>query len=891
MSPEYNAFCRQRLHQYNRFTQSQLAISRRLLALRHDQYRELASSHEIVIPHEQAQTGSQLDISRIRADSQLARRLNTSLAAFVRIYRGETTDDPRPNKDLFELALPDDPEFRVCTSLWNKIVREGVQPQWNAATPTTQIERPPNHRSIDHHHEAVRQSIIKGQLDGRYIVVEADLLDQWTNIFVSPIGVAEKPGPPVDIRVINDYSFPKGSAVNDFTDRDNFPEISYNPPRDIARRVWVLRAQFPGHPILIMLGDVTGAFRHIPISASNVHMFAFLFDGYLVIDLACGFGWCGSPAFYAVAGALVNRLYENQRPQPTYSPLDSSPFKGNVWCDDHTCIEPDTGSRCLEANLALRHAMATVLGPHALNEKKFTRWSTRTRALGLLWDTNAGTVSVPPEKITKAQARISAILDSSSSSLSGIHKLLGSLRYVATCFPASKAFYQEIQAFLSTFRGVYTRKRVPGTVRDDLVWFATVLMCEEKFNAIPVEHFARLQPPSRHVMMDASDTGVCVLEPQLQQFIRVQFNDEVRKTFVASKELNSINVRELLGAVLAVVHWGHLWAATGRDRTHVRMWIDNTSAVAWLTKRSSSHPTARMYNRLISISEFRYSLTCSAQHIAGKHNTMADAGSRTWSSDHPLYGTWTNLRYMGLDLSASPEFTILLQGIKRLSPSVHKLQPITPAFLRLLRLQLDFNKPQERLLWGTILIGFFFLLRRSEYLLLGSSRHSYCLKRKNVFFSDSHGRQTSVALADSVTIGLEGAKNDQYGRGAWRTMHASGDPIICPVVALQHVLEARVATGSNTEFLCGEVSAADVSKALKSVARTVGVPQANYSTHSIRIGGATALLSGGASHLAIKLLGRWISSCFEEYRIQAAESTRSLAQRMVSPSPGNQDAR
>ncbi|OWZ10507.1 hypothetical protein PHMEG_00016637 [Phytophthora megakarya] len=153
MSPEYNAFCRQRLHQYNRFTQSKLAISRRLLALRHDQYRELASSHAIVIPHEQAQTGSQLDISRIRADSQLAQRLNTSLAAFVRIYRSETTDDP-----------------------------------------------------------PVRQSIVKGRLDGRYIVVEADLLDQWTNSFVSPIGVAEKPGPPVDIRAIYDYSFPNGEA-------------------------------------------------------------------------------------------------------------------------------------------------------------------------------------------------------------------------------------------------------------------------------------------------------------------------------------------------------------------------------------------------------------------------------------------------------------------------------------------------------------------------------------------------------------------------------------------------------------------------------------------------------------------------------------------------------
>jgi hypothetical protein len=161
-------------------------------------------------------------------------------------------------------------------------------------------------------------------------------------------------------------------------------------------------------------------------------------------------------------------------------------------------------------------------------------------------------------------------------------------------------------------------------------------------SSIPVEYFACIQPPSREVMMDASDTGLCALEPQLRQFIRVQFTEAVRRTFQTMKEENSINVRELMSAALAALYWGPAWTGSGRHRIHVRMKIDNTSAVSWLNKRSSGEPVARIYNRLISLSEFRHSFTCSAEHIPGELNTMADAGSRAWTTDHPLHRVWTN---------------------------------------------------------------------------------------------------------------------------------------------------------------------------------------------------------------------------------------------------------
>ncbi|EEY64408.1 uncharacterized protein PITG_21748 [Phytophthora infestans T30-4] len=323
--------------------------------------------------------------------------------------------------------------------------------------------------------------------------------------------------------------------------------------------------------------------------------------------------------------------------------------------------------------------------------------------------------------------------------------------------------------------------------------------------------------------MDASGQGLCALEPNFKRYIRQRFSHEESKTL-------SINVRELRSAVLAVLRWGPHWhIPTSTSPLHVQFHIDNTSAVTWANKRASKHPTAQLYNRLLSLAEFQYNLVCTATHIPGKLNVMADAGSRAWSSNDQAAKLWTNFsapwlqdhieppfddlsavwdrcysdtpwqalpipnisrigvngadsrtkwggyfatvswahganryqrgnqlgtinlklasvkwfhrRYKDLTLPATPRLAMLLQGIKRLSSPKRKKQPLTMPFLRLLRRSLDFSKPRQRLLWGSILIGFFFMLRRSEYLMIDHTRHFYCLKNSNAFFSDKDGQE------------------------------------------------------------------------------------------------------------------------------------------------------
>jgi hypothetical protein len=108
-----------------------------------------------------------------------------------------------------------------------------------------------------------------------------------------------------------------------------------------------------------------------------------------------------------------------------------------------------------------------------------------------------------------------------------------------------------------------------------------------------------------------------------------------------------------------------------------------------------------------------------------------------------------------------------------------------------------------------------------------------------------------------VGMVLRGGKDSQYGRNEIRYQLSTGYPILCPVRSLAWIrLAERVHKTKPWEL----VSMMGIPctwqgvyhQVLKQVARKMGLDERNYSTHSIRIGGSTALLNtkATASHQA-----------------------------------------
>ncbi|ETI37380.1 hypothetical protein F443_16620 [Phytophthora nicotianae P1569] len=163
---------------------------------------------------------------------------------------------------------------------------------------------------------------------------------------------------------------------------------------------------------------------------------------------------------------------------------------------------------------------------------------------------------------------------------------------------------------------------------------------------LPLAIFTNDQPADVHLYMDASNCGLAVLNPATKQYIQVMFDKAEQNlidTSIGCKKFN-INVRWQLCVALAAWIFGPTWASNKTAPVVlVKAWFDNTSAVSWTKKLSSSNPMAHEVNRAIGLAEALFGFRMRCGHLPGSINTMADAGSRVGSPPHDKM--WSNFSF------------------------------------------------------------------------------------------------------------------------------------------------------------------------------------------------------------------------------------------------------
>lgn len=122
-----------------------------------------------------------------------------------------------------------------------------------------------------------------------------------------------------------------------------------------------------------------------------------------------------------------------------------------------------------------------------------------------------------------------------------------------------------------------------------------------------------------------------------------------------------------------------------------------------------------------------------------------------------------------------------------------------------------------------------------------------------------------VVLRDSVRLRIARSKTDQYGQGTWLTISEITHEF-CPVCLLRTFIEMRRPGAS---FLIHQNDAPltrfQFSSMFKKGLAALGLPTAEFGTHSFRIGAATVADASGLSEELVKRLGRWRSECFRRY--------------------------
>ena len=195
---------------------------------------------------------------------------------------------------------------------------------------------------------------------------------------------------------------------------------------------------------------------------------------------------------------------------------------------------------------------------------------------------------------------------------------------------------------------------------------------------------------------------------------------------------------------------------------------------------------------------------------------------------------------------------------------------------------------------AAIIFAWLFLLRAGEYSDT-TNRHGevrFCVLRLgDLALYRGDGAVCCLDDTDSATavsIALRGSKTDQARTGCVRSLKATGGPID-PVAAVRDLLglySTLELASPQTPLFCLDsgrpVSSLEITAELRAAAVALGLEPSRYATHSLRRGGATALVAAGVESEVVRRWGRWLSDTWRRYIFGTVESLGDLATDMVS---------
>ena len=239
---------------------------------------------------------------------------------------------------------------------------------------------------------------------------------------------------------------------------------------------------------------------------------------------------------------------------------------------------------------------------------------------------------------------------------------------------------------------------------------------------------------------------------------------------------------------------------------------------------------------------------------------------------------------------------VLINALDRRAARKPRRLGVTPGMLRWIGGQLETEentrgetKVNAAMLNAALLTAWFFMMRASEYCESGPLNKEMILRGVDVKLT-KEGEDAGEGEANEVTVQFRKTKSDQEAFGSCKTMGSTGTPYLCPVQALERYRKVapsrfrggdawaplfRWADGSMLKRL-------EVQEILQRAARAEGLPADRFLSHSLRIGGASALFQVSADVELVKRMGRWSSAAVQRYLHDGGHVLKQLASKMAN---------
>lgn len=199
------------------------------------------------------------------------------------------------------------------------------------------------------------------------------------------------------------------------------------------------------------------------------------------------------------------------------------------------------------------------------------------------------------------------------------------------------------------------------------------------------------------------------------------------------------------------------------------------------------------------------------------------------------------------------------------------------------------TKVNAAMLRAALLTAWLFMMRASEYCESGPLNKEMILRGVDVKLTRD-GEEAERGCANEATVQFRKTKSDQEAFGSCKTMGSTGTRLLCPVEALEEYRAVapirfkggeawlplfRWADGSMLKRL-------EVQEILQRAARAEGLPADRFLSHSLRIGGASALFQVSADMELVKRMGRWSSAAVQRYLHDGGHVLKQLSTKMAN---------
>lgn len=438
----------------------------------------------------------------------------------------------------------------------------------------------------------VVSNYLTAEVNAGRIVGPLDKLN-FPNYHVAPMGVVPKKTPG-KFRIIHDLSSPRGESINDGIPTES-SYVTYASIDDAVRLV-----KECGIGSFMAKTDIKKAYRIIPISPQQYHLFAINWQNSFYFDTCLQMGCSSSSQIFQRFSTALEWIAVNK--------LQISHMCHIL--DDFFMVNKEERI-CLQNLKKFTQVGGDEIGVPFEPDKTVLPAQVST-FMGYEIDSVKSELRLPVEKVEKCVEWLTELMHLKKTTLQQLQAITGLLNFACGAIVPGRAFSRRLIDLTRGLSKPFHRVRITQEVKRDIVVWIKFLKFYNGKSLFMEEMF--IQPEAQRLVTDAAGQA---------GFGAVLGNHWFNGEFTIWWKDQNITLLELVPIVLATEAWGD----SLRNKV-INFHTDNAALVAILNKMSSKHQLTMILVRRLVFTSLSYNFLFRAHHIPGYKNTQADALSR-----------------------------------------------------------------------------------------------------------------------------------------------------------------------------------------------------------------------------------------------------------------------